>query len=115
MKIGNRMLIAFCMSAMGAAAAGAALAADGTTRAEKAEAICTGAAGEDEYRRWEIDPNSQMCPATLPDAPTTCTIRLKNDPSVTYDYQCPYNEGGDDNAAAEPITVEPGSRTPKEQ
>jgi len=82
---------------------------DRVTRAEKAEAICTGSPDADNYNRWEIDPSSQMCPTD------TCVIRQKKDHSVTYAYKCPTISGGDDNEAAAPVTVYESSRLPSEE
>ena len=109
MKSWNKAAIAFCAAAIAGVVAGPGSAADGTSRAEKAEAICTGAAGDDEYRRWEIDPSTSMCPAN--ETRGLCTIRQKNDPSVTYDHQCQDYTDMDDNEAAAPITVDGGGRS----
>lgn len=86
---------------------------DRVTRAEKAEAICTGAAEPDAFPRWEIDPDYGYCPAAS--ANGVCAIRLKKDHSVIEEFSCPVSTGGDDNEAAAPVTVYEGSRPPQQE
>lgn len=80
----------------------ASASSDSTTREEKAEAICTGAVGDDAYPRWEIDPSSQKCSSSTDGR---CVIRLKKDHSVMVEHQCAVGTGGDDNEAAAPVSV----------
>ena len=85
---------------------------DRVTRAEKAEAICTGAVGDDVYRRWEIAADSQACTG---DSDNICTIWQKKDHSVTVDHQCEITTGMDDNEAARPVYGGSSSPRPTQQ